>query len=314
MTNVLEVTDIYKKLGSSQIIKGISFSVKEGEIFGFLGPNGAGKTTTIKMVVGLLYPDKGTIKINNYNVQTEREKALSCVGAVVENPELYLYLTGRQNLEQVANFYSNITKDDIEKIGELVGLKGRLDDKVKKYSLGMKQRLGLASSLLSKPKLLILDEPTNGLDPSGIIEFRNILKRTAKETNTGIFVSSHILSEIEQLCDTVAFIKNGVIESIEGLNKSNSDKPHVEDFQEFILKTKEKDKCNDSLKNISYISDFKLQDETESPSSFLIKAKGDSIPDIILDLAKEGIRIEEVYKKHQQLEDRYMELVKGVNK
>ncbi|KOF55708.1 MULTISPECIES: ABC transporter ATP-binding protein [Clostridium] len=314
MANVLEVTDIHKKLGSSQIIKGISFSVKEGEIFGFLGPNGAGKTTTIKMIVGLLYPNKGTIKINNYDVQAEREKALSSVGAVVENPELYLYLTGRQNLEQVASFYDNITKDDIENIGNLVGLKGRLDDKVKKYSLGMKQRLGLASSLLSKPKLLILDEPTNGLDPSGIIEFRNILKRTAKETNTGIFVSSHILSEIEQLCDTVAFIKSGVIESIESLNKSTINDSKTENFEEFIIKTTEKDKCSESLKNISYISDFKLQSETESPSSFVVKAKAGSIPDIVIDLAKKNIRIEEIYKKHQQLEDRYMELVKGVNK
>jgi len=314
MSNVLEVMDIYKRLGNNEIIKGISFSVKEGEIFGFLGPNGAGKTTTIKMIVGLLYPNKGTIKINNYDIQTEREKALSSVGAVVENPELYLYLTGRQNLEQVASFYKDITKDDIEKIGELVGLKGRLDDKVKKYSLGMKQRLGLASALLSKPKLLILDEPTNGLDPSGIIEFRNILKRTAKETNTGIFVSSHILSEIEQLCDTVAFIKSGIIESIDNLNKENADTSNVENFEQFILVTTEKDKCIESLKNISYIENFKLQNETEIPSNFIIKAKIGSIPDVILDLSKEGIRIEEVYKKHQQLEDRYMELVKGVNK
>lgn len=314
MSNVLEVIDIYKKLGNNEVIKGISFSVKEGEIFGFLGPNGAGKTTTIKMIVGLLYPNKGTIKINNYDIQTEREKALSSVGAVVENPELYLYLTGRQNLEQVANFYKDITKDDIEKIGELVGLKDRLDDKVKKYSLGMKQRLGLASALLGKPKLLILDEPTNGLDPSGIVEFRNILKRTAKETNTGIFVSSHILSEIEQLCDTVAFIKSGVIESIDNLNKENTDNSTVQNFEEFILVTNEKDKCIESLKNISYIENFKLQNEAEIPANFLVKTKVGSVPDVILDLSKEGIRIEEVYKKHQQLEDRYMELVKGVNK
>lgn len=314
MSNVLEVIDIYKKLGSTEVIKGISFSVKEGEIFGFLGPNGAGKTTTIKMIVGLLYPNKGTIKINNYDVYAEREKALSSVGAVVENPELYLYLTGRQNLEQVANFYDNINKDDIEEVGALVGLKGRLDDKVKKYSLGMKQRLGLASALLGKPKLLILDEPTNGLDPSGIVDFRNILKKIAKETNTGIFVSSHILSEIEQLCDTVAFIKGGVIESIDSLNKESAEGANIENFEEFVLVTNEKDKCTEILKNFSYIENFKLQNETEIPSTFLVKTKTGSIPDVILDLSKEGIRIEEIFKRHKQLEDRYMELVKGVNK
>ncbi|WP_234125078.1 ABC transporter ATP-binding protein [Clostridium hydrogenum] len=314
MSDILEVQSVYKKFGSREIIKGISFSVKEGEIFGFLGPNGAGKTTTIKMIVGLISPNKGSIKINGHDIQLEREAALSNVGAVVESPELYLYLTGRQNLEQIARFYKNITKADIDNIGNLVGLNGRLDDKVKKYSLGMKQRLGLASSLLSKPKLLILDEPTNGLDPSGIIDLRNLIKKTAKETGTAVFVSSHILSEIQQLCDTVAFIKSGVIQSIEKLNQEEVTELNHQAFETLILVTREKEKCLDALKNISHIESFKLQNENNNISNILISANAGSIPDIILDLSKQNIRIEEIYKKHQQLEDRYMELVKEVNK
>ena len=194
--NVLEVKNVRKRLGKRDIIKGIDFEVKEGEIFGFLGPNGAGKTTTIRMLVGLIAPNSGNIIINGHDISKERELALSAVGAVVENPELYTYLSGRENLMQIARV-RKIEKSYVEKIIELVGLKERINDKVRKYSLGMKQRLGLAASLITKPKLLILDEPTNGLDPTGIIEFRKIVKKVAKETNAAIFISSHILSEIQ---------------------------------------------------------------------------------------------------------------------
>ncbi|AAK78131.1 ABC-2 type transport system ATP-binding protein [Clostridium acetobutylicum] len=310
MSNVLEVTDLYKKLGNKEIIKGISFSIKEGEILGFLGRNGAGKTTTIKMLVGLITPDKGSVMISGHDITKEAEEALSCVGAVVENPELYSYLTGRQNLEQVARFYKDITKEDIEKIGNTVGLSGRLDEKVKKYSLGMKQRLGLAEALISKPKLLILDEPTNGLDPTGIIEFRNLLKKQAKENKMAIFVSSHILSEIEQLCDRVAFIDGGIIKSFETLKGTNKDHK-TESFENVVIMTKEKDKCTEALKEISFIIDFKLADESNGIYTFEAKAKLDSVPDITSSLAEKKIRIEQIYKRQQNLEDRYIELVNG---
>ena len=206
--NVLEVKDVYKHLGKREIIKGISFSVKEGEIFGFLGPNGAGKTTTIRMIVGLIATNKGTITIMGHEISCDREKALSNIGAVVENPELYTYLSGRENLMQIAAI-RKIEKKDVEEVIQLVNLKDRIDDKVKKYSLGMKQRLGLAAALIAKPKLLILDEPTNGLDPTGIMDFRDIVRKAAKELKTAVFISSHMLSEVQQVCDTVAFINEG---------------------------------------------------------------------------------------------------------
>ena len=190
---VLEVENLKKSLGKREIIKDISFSIEEGEIFGFLGPNGAGKTTTIRMLVGLIHPNEGSIKICGYDLKKDTEKALKEVGAVVENPELYKYLTGRENLMQIARI-RKIPKESVEETIKLVGLENRIDDKVRKYSLGMKQRLGLAASLLSNPKLLILDEPTNGLDPSGILDFREVVKKAAKEKGMAVFISSHILS------------------------------------------------------------------------------------------------------------------------
>lgn len=315
MTYVLEVKDLYKTLGKREIIKGISFSIKEGEIFGFLGPNGAGKTTTIKMLVGLITPNKGSIKVMGNDIQTNKVEALSNVGAVVETPELYNYLTGRQNLQQLLRIHKNITEKDIENIAEIVGLKDRIDDKVKKYSLGMKQRLGLAEALIGKPKFIILDEPTNGLDPTGIIEFRNIIKKAAKETKTAVFISSHILSEIQKLCDTVAFINNGKIQSIETINgtyNENTDTTNsdvTEKFEHVVINTKEKEKCVKALKSINYIKNI-----TENENEINIEITEGSVPNLIFNLAKESIPVEEIYKKHLKLEDRYIELVQGGNK
>ncbi len=178
---VLQVENVHKKIGKREIIKGVSFSVKTGEIFGFLGPNGAGKTTTIRMLVGLIAPTKGNIKIMGHDIQRDRREALKNVGCIVENPDMYNDLTGMQNLKFYADLYGDISKERIDEVIELVGLKGRINDKVRKYSLGMKQRLGLGQAILSNPKLLILDEPTNGLDPIGIHEFRDIVKYAAKK-------------------------------------------------------------------------------------------------------------------------------------
>lgn len=297
--NVLEVKEVYKKLGKRQIIKGISFSVKQGEIFGFLGPNGAGKTTTIRMLVGLIAPNKGEIKILGHDISEEREKALAEVGSVVENPELYTYMSGRRNLVQLARLYPDIKKEDIDEIIQLVGLKDRIDDKVKKYSLGMKQRLGLAEALLSKPKLLILDEPTNGLDPNGIKEFRNIITSAAKDRNMAVFISSHILGEIQQLCDTVAFIDGGVIKSIESLNQEGKGQ-----WEDLIIVTTNTKECLELLRDIEYVEDSKQVEQ-----EIQLKIQKGSSPKLIKELTLKNIEIEEVYKKKKDLEERYMEVV-----
>lgn len=304
---VLELNDVSKSLSHKPIVKNISLQVQEGEIFGFLGPNGAGKTTTIKMIVGLIHPNSGSIKIMGKDIQTEREEALLNVGAVVENPELYLYMSGLENLRQLARINKNISQKDIDEVVEFVGLKDRIKDKVKKYSLGMKQRLGLAQALLSNPKLLILDEPTNGLDPTGIIEFRNLVKKLAKERNIGVFVSSHMLSEVEQLCDKVAYINNGEIRAIESIKPSEDDPKN--NINTIVLSTTEQEKCSIVLKNLSFIQSSTLKD-----NFFVIELEKGLTPQLVFELAENKIAVEEIYNKKHDLEDRYLEIVEGGNK
>jgi len=216
----LSVKNLTKTIGKRKIIKDISFELKSGEVFGFLGPNGAGKTTTIRMLVGLISPTSGSIKICGYDVKKDFSKAMERLGCIVENPELYPYLTGWENLQFFARMLKGVDDKRIEDIVELVGLKDRIHDKVKTYSLGMRQRLGIAQALLSKPKVLILDEPTNGLDPSGIREMRQFIRFLAKEEGLSVLVSSHLLSEIQLLCDRVSIILSGKIihtESVQSL-------------------------------------------------------------------------------------------------
>lgn len=205
---VLSVSHLKKKIRNKWIVKDVSFDVQAGEIFGFLGPNGAGKTTTIRMLVDLIRPTEGTVKIGGYDVQKNPERALSYVGSIVENPEVYTYLTGWENLEQFARMVPGIDQARIAEVAGIVRLDARIHDKVKTYSLGMRQRLGIAQALLGRPKLLILDEPTNGLDPKGIKEMREFIRELA-QTGMAVFVSSHLLSEIQLLCDRVAIISQG---------------------------------------------------------------------------------------------------------
>jgi ABC-2 type transport system ATP-binding protein len=208
---VLELVGIGKSIGGKDIVKGLDLTLGEAEVFGFLGPNGAGKTTTIRMIVGLIKATKGKIKICGYDILKDYVKAMSNVGCIIESPDMYKYLTGMENLLQFAAMDRRVTKNRIGEVVDLVGLENRIGDKVSTYSLGMRQRIGIAQALLSRPKLLILDEPTNGLDPAGITEFRKLIRRLAKEDGMTVFVSSHLLAEVQQMCDTVAIISHGTI-------------------------------------------------------------------------------------------------------
>lgn len=209
MDTILKIEHLNKYFGKRQILHDINFETYAGEVFGFLGPNGAGKTTTIKIAVGLLSLDEGDIKISGTSVKKDFEKAISYVGGIVENPELYKYMTGMQNLRQYARMRDGVDQKRIDEVVELVGLKNRINDKVKKYSLGMRQRLGVAQALLHRPRLLILDEPTNGLDPAGIKNLRDILKDLAHKEQISVLVSSHLMSEMELMCDRVGILMNG---------------------------------------------------------------------------------------------------------
>lgn len=216
---VLTVSNLTKKYKQRIAVDNVSFDVYEGEIFGLLGPNGAGKTTIIKMITGLAKITSGDITICGYSIKNNFEKAIINVGAIIETPTLYPYMSGKQNLKYYANLYKGITKERIDEVVGLVGLKERINDKVKSYSLGMRQRIGIAQALLHNPKILILDEPTNGLDPNGILEMRHFLKKIAKTNKISILVSSHILSEMELLCNTVAIIDNGQLKQVRSIGQ-----------------------------------------------------------------------------------------------
>ncbi|QGQ95301.1 ABC transporter ATP-binding protein [Paenibacillus psychroresistens] len=213
-TPIVQIRHLTKRLGNKTIIDNLSFEVPRGEIFGFLGPNGAGKTTTIRMMVGLMSISEGEVLINGHSIKHEFEAAIAQIGAIVENPEMYKYLTGYQNLLHFARMSPNVSKERINEVIKLVALGNRIHDKVKTYSLGMRQRLGVAQALLHKPALLILDEPTNGLDPAGIRELRDYLKKLTQEDNISVIVSSHLLSEMELLCDRVAIIQHGKLTDV----------------------------------------------------------------------------------------------------
>ncbi|MBD7912544.1 MULTISPECIES: ABC transporter ATP-binding protein [Clostridium] len=300
--NVLEVKGVKKRLGKREIIKDLNLTVEEGEIFGFLGPNGAGKTTTIRMLVGLIAQNEGDISICGHSVQKDKEEALRYVGAVVENPELYKYLSGRENLMQIARI-RGVSKEEVEELIELVGLKDRINDKVRKYSLGMKQRLGLAAALIGNPKLLILDEPTNGLDPSGILDFRDIVKKAAKEKGMSVFISSHILSEVQNLCDRVAFINKGIIQSVEKI----SDNSVETELDSLTLKVaKDEVKAVTILKTLGNVRDAQIK---ENEIHIIIEFGSTNI--VLKELINKNIEVEEIYRNRSELEQRYMELVEG---
>jgi ABC-2 type transport system ATP-binding protein len=207
--SVLKVQSLTKKIGKATIVDNVSFEIKSNEIFGLLGPNGAGKTTIIRMITGLINRTGGTVMINGSDLDHDFEGAMNELGAIVENPEFYKYMTGRKNIMHYARMSSNdISNERIEEVIKLVKLDHAIDKKVKTYSLGMRQRLGVAQAILHKPSLLIFDEPTNGLDPQGIREFRDYLKVLASE-GVGILISSHLLSEMQLMCDSFAVIEKG---------------------------------------------------------------------------------------------------------
>ena len=288
---VLELKNVSKSFGKRKIIDNLNLEVEEGEIYGFLGPNGSGKTTTIKMIVRLINSDSGEIKVNGYDTKKQFEKAMECIGAIVENPDLYKYMSGIDNLRLHARI-RNIDEKRIKEVLELVELKGREKDKVGKYSLGMKQRLGLALTLLHKPKVLILDEPTNGLDPAGIKKLRDILKEISHKEGVAVFVSSHILSEMQLMCDRVAVLDNGKIVKVEKISDTNEEKEEVVE-----IKVRNIEKAVKILKE-----EFNLDVKIEN-NKINITVRTEKLPEVIKKLAIADTEIQLVIPKEHTLED-----------
>jgi len=210
MNTILKTTNLTKKIKNQIIVNNVNLTLNKGDVFGFLGPNGAGKSTTIKMILGLVKPTFGHVNIMKFNINEDRGKALKLIGAMVEYPSFYTNMSGFNNLNLYAKFY-DLSKDRVNDVLELVNLSNDSHKKFGNYSMGMKQRLGIARAFLNRPELVILDEPTNGLDPEGVIEIRNLILNLSKNENITFLISSHILSEIQNLCNKIAIIKNGAI-------------------------------------------------------------------------------------------------------
>lgn len=223
MKKAIKVRNVSKEINGKKILDNINFDIYEGEIVGLVGPNGAGKSTLLKIMSGLYPNDEGLVEYYSIDLKHNYEKAMSMVGTLIESPDLYKNLSGFDNLELFKSMFKDVDEKRIKEIVEIVEMEKHLGKKFKTYSLGMKERLGIAASLINKPKILILDEPTNGLDPIGVKNVMNLLKEMK---GTTILISSHLLSEIEQLCNRVIFINSGKIVSIKTLDKS-SDKKNV---------------------------------------------------------------------------------------
>lgn len=209
METILEVKSITKTYPNQRGVREVSFMIRRGEVFGFLGPNGAGKTTVMKMMTGLLRADQGTVKLFGFDQQKQLEQAMQRVGALIENPAFYEHMTAFQHLQMASRFYPDLEQKRIDEVLALVDLESAKHERVKGYSTGMKQRLGLAAALLSKPELVLLDEPTNGLDIEGRAHFRRLVQRLSKEERVTFFISSHIVEEIQPLCSRIGLLYDG---------------------------------------------------------------------------------------------------------
>ncbi len=299
---LLRIQGLTKTIRNKKILDNISLTVNSGEIVGFLGPNGAGKTTTIKLIMGLFRITEGEIRVCGHDVVTDFEAAMENVGGIIENPDLYKRLTGRQNLEYFASMHNGVTKENIDDIVELVKMSERIDDKVKTYSLGMCQRVGIAQALLHNPRLLVLDEPTNGLDPIGIKELRDMLKFLAKEAGVGIFISSHLLSEMELMCDRIYIIDNGVIIGEKTIHEQEDAVNEV--IYEYTFIT------NDNEKTLAYLNELQANCRTENGGVVVIMKRGE-IPNIIKNLVNRDVDIYAVNEKHRTLEQDFISMTTG---
>lgn len=255
MNEVLRVENLNKKVKGRVLINNLSFKINKGEVLGFLGPNGAGKTTVMRMILGIIKPTSGEIFINGYNVQKEHSKAMSKVAGIVSSPSHYMYLSGYENLMQrVRLMEKTVTQNELNEIISLVGLEGRIYEKVKNYSLGMKQRLGIASALIGQPQIIILDEPINGMDPEGVIAIRELILHLAKKRGITVFISSHLLGELEYICDKILIINNGVqvlMTDVEMLKDTSG-------IQRFLLEFSQESEVivNTVLKKLEIIYEF----------------------------------------------------------
>ncbi len=293
---IVQLKNLSKTIKGKQIIKDITLDFYPGQITGFLGPNGAGKTTTIRMMTRLMYPTSGEIMIDGKSLADNYEEAISQVGVIVENPEMYKFLSGYKNLLHFARMHKGVTKERIDEVVKQVGLEKRIHEKVGTYSLGMRQRLGLAQALLHRPKFLILDEPTNGLDPAGIREFRTYLRHVAETEGLAVVVSSHLLSEIELMCDRVAVIQNGKLIDIRDLQNTVVSLYYIEPT---------------SVQSGAAVLEKHGYTFTVQGDGMIVEIEKKDVPVLTQHLFEAGVQLYTVQPHVKTLEDQFLEMTGG---
>ena len=300
---VLKTYNITKKYGEQLAVDNVNMTIKKGDIYGFIGLNGAGKTTLIRLITGLIHKSGGEIELLGANEENELNKARTMVGSLIETPSFYTNMTARENLE-VSRLVRNIPgKKCIDEVLELVGLKDVEKKKVKNFSLGMRQRLGIANALMGNPKLLILDEPINGLDPMGIVEIRELLKKINKEKDMTILISSHILSELSELATTYGIISNGkLIEEITAKQLSEKCRQYID------LKVDDTARAVILLERELGISDYEVLED----SNIKVFSNLDNVGEVNSLLSRSGIIVESISVKGENLEEYFMNKVGGV--
>ncbi len=303
----LSVKNLYKSFGKKEVIHDLSFDLYSGEILGFLGPNGAGKTTTIKMIMGFLSVDSGDIFILGKNHAEEYEEAMSNIGGIVENPEMYGNLSGRLNLEMYRRLHPNIPKERIDEVLRLVKMEKRADEKVKRFSLGMKQRMCIAQALLHHPKILILDEPTNGLDPSGIHELRDLLMHLSHNNGVAVLISSHQLAEVQKICDRAIIIDKGRLVDNQPVNQLI--RQNEKQLIDFTFLDEENTNLAVNVLNLGHSTTL----QRKSADSILIALEKTEIPEVIFKLSQAHIKLLSVHAHQTNLEDLYLSLTEGGN-
>ncbi|MGZ4032391.1 MAG: ABC transporter ATP-binding protein [Tumebacillaceae bacterium] len=300
---IVQIRNLTKRIGRKTIVDNLSFDVPPGEVFGFLGPNGAGKTTTIRMIMGLISMNAGQVVINGHDVTRDFERAMMSVGAIVENPEMYKFLSGYRNLVHYARMYPNVPMSRIDEVVRLVGLENRIHNKVKTYSLGMRQRLGLAQALLHKPSVLILDEPTNGLDPAGIRELRDHLRMLAEQEGIAVIVSSHLLTEMELMCDRVAIINHGKLVDVRQLRDL------VQTEQELVEVLFQVASLSEAQQVVQ--AAFSSLTTREIEGTLAVRMTQEQIPDVNAALVQAGVRVYGIRAVSMTLEDKFLQMTGG---
>jgi ABC-2 type transport system ATP-binding protein len=296
---VLRTAGLRKSFGKLEAVKDLNIELRRGEVFGFLGPNGAGKSTTVGMILGLITPTSGNIELFGEIQSANRWSALRRIGAIVEEPAFYPYLSGWDNLEVLAKSIGDVPRNKITEVLERVNLLDRAKDDYGQYSMGMKQRLGIASTLLRDPELIILDEPTNGLDPAGTREIRELIPKLAHESRA-IMLCSHLLHEVEMVCTKVAIIKKGTVIANAPINELLSQGNQLK------LKVENMAEAADILNSLSWVKSVKRENKY-----LLIDVPREHTAEISLALAKNGIGVIELVNQTKNLESVFMQLTEG---